>query len=159
MFCFQNCIKRFLDTFILFILCFANKTNNCQDDLTDISAIGCIQNHKVRYLEWLPTHPAHDLLNVVDVLFLLSLWVSVVESEVASPTATLSHPKVNKHSLRVSDVQIAIRLRRKSCDNLHIHSPPVIQPLLSCTLPGLPTKHVCTGQLCCDKPCYNEPLL
>ena len=64
--------------------------------------------------------PPHILLNRIDVLDLLFGRVGVVVTEVAGAAEFAGDAKVETDRFRMPDVEIAIRLRRKTGDNLGI---------------------------------------
>ena len=46
-----------------------------------------------------PTHPRHNVLNMINIFLLLSFWIGVVKAQNAIPIQVLRHPKAHKHSL------------------------------------------------------------
>ena len=61
------------------------------------------------------TQPAHVVLNGVDILLLFLGWVRIVEAQVAASAEFSRHAKVQTDRLRMADMQIAVRFRRKPC--------------------------------------------
>ena len=51
------------------------------------------------YLAGGPTHPRHNILDVIDILLLLSFRVGVIKAQDAVPIQLLCHPKAHKHGL------------------------------------------------------------
>src|SRR5437773_921116 len=69
--------------------------------------------------------PAHVRLDRLDVLGGFLGGVRVVEAEVAAPAELQREAEVEADRLRMTDVQIAIRLGRKACDDALV--PPGLQ--------------------------------
>lgn len=69
---------------------------------------------RIRDFERLPAQPRHNLLNVVNVLFLLGRGVGIVVAQIARAADFLGKAKVDKHRLGVTDMEITIGLGRKS---------------------------------------------
>src|SRR6185369_16547608 len=61
--------------------------------------------------------PAHVLLDGVDVLDVLLRGVRVVEPQMAAPRELAREAEVETDALRVTDVEIAVRLGRKARDD------------------------------------------
>ena len=66
--------------------------------------------------------PAHILLDRVDELLLFLGRVGVVEPQMATAAIFLSHAEVQAYGFRVTDMQIAVGLRREAGDDL-CHAP------------------------------------
>ena len=61
----------------------------------------------------LKTQPANVFLDRIDILLLLAQRIGVVESEIAAARKSAGEPKVQADRLGMTDVQVAIGLRRK----------------------------------------------
>src|ERR1700688_2066283 len=57
--------------------------------------------------------PAHVALDRVDVFLLFPGGVGVVEAQMAAPAELLRHPKIEADRLGMTDMEIAVGLRRK----------------------------------------------
>src|ERR1700731_1945278 len=68
--------------------------------------------------------PMHVALDTVDELLCFLGWIGVVEAQIAPPTEFLRHAKIQADGFRVSDVQIAVWLRRKASYRLR-HTPGI----------------------------------
>ena len=68
---------------------------------------------RIRDLPRLVAKPAHRLQDALKVAALLRLRVRVVEAQVTSPAVVRRVPEVDEDSLRVPDVQEAVRLGRE----------------------------------------------
>src|SRR5206468_1055503 len=71
------------------------------------------------------THPAHVVLDSLNVFEVLLSGIGVVESEIRAAAEFLGDSKVEADGLSVADVQIAVRLGGKTSD----HSPAVLAGL------------------------------
>jgi hypothetical protein len=58
--------------------------------------------------------PAHRIDDRIDVFLLFLLRIGVVEAKVAATTVILRQPEVEADRLGMAEVQIAVRLRRKT---------------------------------------------
>src|SRR4029450_8527093 len=70
--------------------------------------------------------PADVLLDGVDVLDVLLERIGVVESQVADATELARDAEVQADALRVADVQVAVRLGRKSGDDALVPARPQV---------------------------------
>src|SRR5215470_6708708 len=79
-----------------------------------LEIIGC----KIKMQAPVETEPVHIALNSVDELLLLFSRIGVIKAQVTAAAIFLRHTKIDPDRLRVSDVQIAVRLRWKTGHHL-----------------------------------------
>src|SRR5204862_1829682 len=63
------------------------------------------------------TEPAYVALDRVDIFLLLLRRIGVVVPQVTAAAILLRHAKIERDRLGMADVEITIRLRRKTCDH------------------------------------------
>lgn len=71
---------------------------------------------RYRYLAGCPTHPRHNVLDVINILLLLSFRVGVIKTQDAVPIELLCHPKAHKHGLHCE-----AGLEKQGFTSYHIH--------------------------------------
>ena len=71
----------------------------------------------VEVLAPIEAQPAHVALDSVDIFLLFLGRIGVVETQMAAPVEFLGDPEVQANGLRVTNMQVAVWLRRKACHN------------------------------------------
>src|ERR1700682_3916866 len=64
--------------------------------------------------------PMDVTLDGIDVLLLFLGGIGIVEAQIAASAELLRHPEIQANRLGMTDVQIAVRLRRKPGHNLGV---------------------------------------
>ena len=63
------------------------------------------------------SEPAHIFLYGTGIHFVFLDWIRVIEAEEGPAFIFVGNPEIKANRFRMTDVQVAVRLRRKSCDD------------------------------------------
>src|SRR6476620_1603827 len=80
----------------------------------------------IKFVHPAETKPLYVVLDTVNIFYLFSFRISVIESKICCTAVFLAKPKVEANAFCVADMQIPVRLGRKSCQDIFKPSLPEI---------------------------------